>query len=320
MTVQDDLKRLDELAYGRREACEGLVRRWQKIVKPLRHHEDFRLLQDCYEWLFIPISLCPINAAALFDRVLGEIEAGSPVTFEERLCLNLLAEAAPDLAHPDLIAHEHAVTQANYEPFLRAQFKYHEKEAALVEDIRFSEDWRDIKKLYPVKKYRDGKHIIRRSLFMERGMKTTWDINWKSKQQRFQMVFDTFCQKWNLYGMQEDRPMLLKLSVNVTPQGTMIFLPAFWSIDPKRDLNWQTISRLHRARGISRQGSKLSQNNRELRDQALRACQLETKGKAQGLRGSKLMSFVRKGIRLLDSTDERQIRRIIQRGKAIAAG
>jgi hypothetical protein len=35
----------------------------------------------------------------------------------------------------------------------------------------------------------------------------------------------------------EDRPLLLKLSVNLTAFSTMIEVPKYWSFDPKRNLN-----------------------------------------------------------------------------------
>ena len=35
--------------------------------------------------------------------------------------------------------------------------------------------------------------------------------------------------------------------------GTMIFIPAYWSFDPKRDLNWLAIMALHKARGVPKQ-------------------------------------------------------------------
>jgi hypothetical protein len=57
--------------------------------------------------------------------------------------------------------------------------------------------------------------------------------------------------------MQNDDPLLLKLAVDITPFGTMIHLPAYWSFDPKRDIRWDAIASLHRARVPGRQGSGL---------------------------------------------------------------
>ena len=36
--------------------------------------------------------------------------------------------------------------------------------------------------------------------------------------------------------MQNDDPLPLKLAVNLTPYGTLIHIPAYWSFDPKRDM------------------------------------------------------------------------------------
>jgi len=115
-----------------------------------------------------------------------------------------------------------------------------------------------------------------------------WKFSWGTEAQRFQNVFDAFCHRWNLYGMErkktsnfklqtsgkpqnsnlkenanaaeesEDRPLLLKLSVNLTPFSTMIEVPKYWSFDPKRDLKWGAVTKLHRMREVPRQGPKLS--------------------------------------------------------------
>ena len=42
--------------------------------------------------------------------------------------------------------------------------------------------------------------------------------------------------KSNLYGMEKGKPLLQKLSVNLTPFDTMIFIPACWSFDYHPDL------------------------------------------------------------------------------------
>ena len=38
--------------------------------------------------------------------------------------------------------------------------------------------------------------------------------------------------------MEGEKPLLLKLSVNLTPFSTLIEVPKYWSFDPKRDLTW----------------------------------------------------------------------------------
>jgi hypothetical protein len=48
--------------------------------------------------------------------------------------------------------------------------------------------------------------------------------------------------------MRNDEPLQLKLAVNLTLYGTMIHIPAYWPFDPKRDICWEPIAKLHHAR------------------------------------------------------------------------
>ena len=95
--------------------------------------------------------------------------------------------------------------------------------------------------------------MVQERSFRPRG----WEFSWRTQRNRFDAVFDAFCHRWILYGMEGDRPLLQKLSINVTPFGTMIFIPRYWSFDQKRDLRWGAIMKLHRSRGVPRQGEKL---------------------------------------------------------------
>lgn len=102
----------------------------------------------------------------------------------------------------------------------------------------------------------DLKGIVRRWLVQERSFHPGWDFRWETERERFQVAFDAFCHRWNLYGMENERPLLLKLTVNPTPHGLLIMILTYWSFDPKRDLNWSEINRLLEARGVPRQGPK----------------------------------------------------------------
>src|SRR5690606_8920680 len=102
------------------------------------------------------------------------------------------------------------------------------------------------------------KGVIRRTMNVERNLRPAFSVNTRRQDELFQAVFDAFCLRWNLYGMLRDKPLPLKLTVNVTPHGTMIHIPAYWSFDPKRDLSWNAIAKLHRVRVSRRQGSALA--------------------------------------------------------------
>ena len=163
---------------------------------------------------------------------------------------------------------------------------------------------------FKVTRYADHKGVIRRTMVPERNLRTNFDPDWKTEPGRFQAVFDTFCAKWNLYGMQKGKPLLQKLSVNLTPFGTMIFIPAYWSFDAKRDVDWGSITRLHKSRGQHRQGPSLAEGVEQRRANAAKLVELEAKAKAQKLRGAKRHEFLCKGLGWDLRTDPKRISRL----------
>jgi hypothetical protein len=112
--------------------------------------------------------------------------------------------------------------------------------------------------------------------------------------------------------MRGDRPLLLKLSVNLTPFGTMIFVPAYWSFDSKRDLKWRAITALHRARGVTRQGPKLSLNQLARHDEAEQARSLWEQATAAGQKGDARVHWVMGKLGWVAGTDESRLRRLLR--------
>ena len=43
-------------------------------------------------------------------------------------------------------------------------------------------------------------------------MREDWSFRWKSPGDRFRAVFDVFCQRWNICGMERGKPLLLKFT------------------------------------------------------------------------------------------------------------
>jgi hypothetical protein len=146
-------------------------------------------------------------------------------------------------------------------------------------------------------------------------MREDWAFRWGKTADRFHVVFAAFRQRWHLYGMRADRPLLLKLTANLTPFGTMIFIPAYWSFDPKRDLNWRAITALQRTRGVPKQGAKLSANQLAARLESIRARKLWKEAGGRKLNGDARISWVLQELNKDLRTDERQLRRILARSR-----
>ena len=95
----------------------------------------------------------------------------------------------------------------------------------------------------------------------------------------------------------------------------MVFIPAYWSFDPKRDLNWRPITALHKARGVAKQGPKLSANQSAARLEALHAAKFSKEADARKLKGEARLLWMLKKLNRDSRTDERQLRRILAKGR-----
>jgi len=102
---------------------------------------------------------------------------------------------------------------------------------------------------------------------------------------------------------------------NLTPFGTMIFIPAYWSFDAKRDLIWRAITALHKARGMQKQGPKLDANQSAGRSEAMRAAKLAKEADTLKLKGEARISWMVKQLGWDSRTDERQLRRILAKAR-----
>ena len=286
--LTDALSRQEKLAFRRVRPGADLIRRLHKLPENFQNDEALQIL---HSWLVVPFSLWPVDIIGLANHVLSLVENETSPSVEIRELLSFLG-APPNMETCEAIcSHEHLVKGGNYESLIKAQIKFDAKEKQLLKDPGFLADWQWIKKHFDVPKYQSDSGVIRRRMVSERNFRPDdWDFSWRSKRDRFDNVFDAFCHKWVLYGMLKDKPLLQKLSVNITPYGTMIVIPRYWSFDSNRDLKWRAITRLHHCREVPRQGEKLSANQLERRDQANAArkymaeCKRRLKSAAGGAR------------------------------------
>jgi len=312
-SLQSDLKCLAALAYHRLENSKDLVQKFHTFRRA--DHADLDHLQKLYEWLFVPIALWPIDIEGLFRAALGRAESGKRLDKHVILLIDLLPPLPSERTQRAVSEHENSVQHGNYEPQIRARHKCDQVESELARDRTFQAQWNAIKTQFDVTKFADHKGIIRRHLVGERSMREDWAFRWAKAADRFHSVFDVFCQRWNLYGMRWDHPLLLKLTVNLTPFGTMIFIPAYWSFDSKRDLNWRAITALHKARGVRKQGPKLSANQLAARLEAIHASKLSKEADARKLKGEARIWWMLKKLKRDPRTDERQLRRILAKSR-----
>ena len=304
-----DLKKLQARAFDRAEWAEEALRRYHSaignlddaVVKPLR---------GLYKWMFVPTTLWPFNVQDVLEDCLSVLEKGKHLNARHRLLIDLLPEPPDDTICAAVADHELHVQKGTYENLVKTQAKYSQNELAIRNDPELRRQWARIKAAFNVQAYRDHKGVIRRTMSAERNLRPSFSVNLRRREDVFHAAFDAFCLRWNLYGMQNDEPLLLKLAVNITPYGTMIHIPAYWSFDPKRDIRWDAIASLHRVRVPGRQGSALAEGLAERMQAAEKLRQLDQDALRLGLKGEKKHEFLCAGLGWVPGTSPKRISRL----------
>jgi len=308
--MKQDLERIAKQAYHRAAWSIKLVRRYQRERDSIPAHLAERV-DHHYRLFLAPMTLWPFNIQGFLERVLDAIKSGRKLDAATKLLFDILPPVPDENTVDAVMAHEHDVQSGRYEHLVPASVaKFAASERTLSKNRAFQADWKKVTDCFDVARHADHKGVIRRTMVPERNLRTNFDPDWKTESGRFQAVFDTFCAKWNLYGMQNGKPLLQKLSVNLTPFGTMIFIPAYWSFDPKRDVDWGSITRLHKSRGQHRQGPSLAEGAEQRRANAAKLVELESKAKARKLRGPKRHEFLCNGLGWDLRTDPKRISRL----------
>jgi hypothetical protein len=310
--LKRDLEHLSQLAFRRAEKGHQLVREFCSLNKRAQKHPDYALLEEFYPWLLVPLSLWPIDLDGLGRHLLKLVGIDRRFDAKTKLLLAQLGSPPPAATQNVVAQQEHQVQVGNYEPLIKQQHKFDAMEKELGQNSEFNTDWNAIKMRFDVVRFQNHKKIIRRRMVQERNFRSDWEFRWHRKAHQFQVIFDAFCHRWNLYGMERDKPLLLKLTVNLTPYGTMIVVPSYWSFDAKRDLKWNAIKALHRARCVSRQGPKLDAIKQARREDSKRVKSLWQKAKMLGMKGNVRMTWVINRLGWHPATDESKVKRLIR--------
>jgi len=312
LSLKFDLARLRRRAFDHYRRAGSALRRFHELHAVIGRRSDKELILPLHEWLLVPFSLWPIDVAGVashvFDRVAAEERLDEPL----RLLLRLLGTAPLPEDCEVMGAHEHEVKRGRYEQLVKCQHKFTEKERRLTRSPEFRTAWRRIKALFDVKGRRLKRGVIRREMSQERNFRNRMTFDWTTEKSRFDLVFAALCYRWNLYGMQYDRPLLLKISVNPTPHGTMIFIPRYWSLDLTRDLHRKELGKLHRAHGTQRQGPKMSPSRTERQDECMHALELWNQATKAGARGFARYDFVLEKLGKRPETDHSIVKRLLR--------
>ena len=315
-SLEEDLKKLKRLAFKRRERCGRLVERFHALEDQIQLFAECERIWNVYDWLLTPLTLWPLDFEGLAQHTLKIVEGEEQMDKRFRLLLRMLRKPPAKETQDAIADYEHNIENGNYHGLLRQPAKFEEMEVALNENAQLKELWEEIKQVFDAAKFRNKRGVIRRRLSQERNFREGWKIDWGDERSQFYAAFDAFCYAWGLYGMEGDRPLVMKISVNPTPYGTLIFIPNHWSFDAKRDLDWGGITKLHRVQlRAARQGPKLSAARVQRRAEAELAKKLWAEAGEKGLRGQERYEYVCARMAKDPRTDPSWLKRLLSRAR-----
>jgi hypothetical protein len=304
-----DLEKLKARAYDIADSADEVLRRYH-ATSPKLNGLVAQRLRTLHDWMLVPPTLWPFNIQDVLEDCLAALERGKSLNSRHRLLIELLPQPPDETICAAVAGHELHVQKGTYENLVKTQAKYSQNELAIRTNPELLRQWARIKAACNVKAYCDHKGVIRRTMSAERNLRPSFSVNVRRREDVFRAAFDAFCLRWNLYGMQNDEPLLLKLAVNITPYGTMIHIPAYWSFDPKRDIRWDAIASLHGARVPGRQGSALAEGLAERMEAAEKLSLLDKQALRRGLKGEEKHEFLCKGLGWDLRTSPKRINRL----------
>jgi hypothetical protein len=311
-SLQNDLRKIRGMAFRHHERCGRLLHDFHNCRTLLKSHPQGQLLAKVYSWLLVPFSLWPIDFCGLSKHLLSAVKTDNRFDQELVLLLETIDEPPDEYTRTVVGAFEADVEAGRYEQLIKQPEKFNELDTKLLQDKSLASAWNALKQFHNHKQYQNSKGVIRRRLSQERNLREGWEFDWTDARKRFYSIFDAVCHRWRLYGVEHDKPLLLKISVNPTPHGTMILIPRDWSLDPVRDLNWKAINKIHRAHGAKRQGPKLSPGRIDQLKEAATAKRLWSEAGSKGFHGDARVDYVRQRMNRANRKDSSWLKRLLR--------
>lgn len=291
-SLERSFKQLRGLSFRRIDACAEVLRDWFSLKSAINRHALSVQLWRVHDWLISPLTLQALDYTGLARHIVSVLRKGRDLDADLILLLTII-EGPPEPKKIDLMRqHERAVAKGLYDGLTKEPRRYEELEIQTMSDPSLRQFWNRIKSRYSGQFRPNTRGVMRRTLSRERGFDCRREFSWSRKRDRFQITFDALCYRWCLYGFEKDDPLALKLTVNPTPHGTMIFVPKGMSLAANRTFVWKAITEIHKAHGASRQGEALFQIRLQHRADCKAAKKHDAEARALGYRGKRRTDYV----------------------------
>lgn len=286
------LAQLRGLRYHRYKQCAPIVRDLHRLKGRINRHPLAAEIWRVHDWLVSPLTLQALDYPGLAQHVVAALRERADFDADLILLLRLIDDPPSQERITRMMKHEEAVAEGRYDGFAKEPKRYEELEARMKSDPLLRQFWNRLHSRYARQFRPNARGVIRRTLSRERGFDCRQEFRWGRKRDRFQITFDALCHRWCLYGFEKESPLALKLTVNPTPHGTMIFVPRGMSLAANGTFVWKAITEIHKAHGASRQGEKLFAIRMQHRNDREVARKFDAEARTLKLRGRQREQYV----------------------------
>lgn len=312
------LKRMAKLPFRRLEKMGHLFKRVYRLSLTAPDPEHRKHLLFMRDWYMMPYSLLPVDC---FDQLAAYlckvVEAGRPFNPGVLMVLKNMHPFPTRASQDRTIVHEIDVQLGDYDRFMRGPDKFAAAQRELLKNPNVHREWQEIREAFNADQYLDHKGLVRRRMILERGFRQEWQPDFDSEKDCFIVAFDGFCSRWNLYGVQNNQPLLQKPSFTRTPHSIIISVPLHTKIDFRRDINWAAVNELQDGVEATRRGPKASIGSEERDELARRAFAASLVADKKGWKGKKKHAHICKAVGWKVDREPRDVRRLVQKGREL---
>lgn len=297
---------------------------FQKIKRALERQVTGKRLCDLFRVLAQMVvqgtPIFPVRAASMAEELMRCLKQYPAGAARFKILARLMVDVnggfmhgfnAEELSREELnllMRAEHQRRANLFEELYVTREKYEGYKVRVMENVEFLRDVSILRNSFRTI-IRPGKRVLQSDLADQYASDQPGDSG-------FQEAFDFFCWKWFLDGLEGYEPIVTKLSFHVTPFGTAIFIPGYWSFDPKRDIKWSELKEFHESRGaVKRQGSAFEPNRRDRQNKERLVLAAAEESRARGERGKKMIQSIIAKVGLVENIAPEYIYRLIREAK-----
>src|SRR5262245_44605859 len=127
-TLPDDLERLKQLAFGKVADRRKFVEGFHALEESVKGHPDYPRLEKLFPWVFVPLSLWPVDIEGFGLKILECVSAGRELDDRARLKCRLLGPPPAESVCTMVSQYEQRVKAGSYEVLLAADHKFNQIE------------------------------------------------------------------------------------------------------------------------------------------------------------------------------------------------